>query len=254
MPLLPFVISYRVVRRGVMKKNMRKIASVLLMLCLVCGMFALSSGQAYAEGESWELNMNDYVWAGDSSWVWLYDVNSEIYVEATVLGITSSDPAVLAIEESKWWDDEDNMYTDYYVRGKKAGTADISVDYSDSNGKTGTLTKTITVKKYPYAIKSLKLNGKSVKISKNKFKTAKKISKSKTSVNIKMALKKGWKIVHVHAFRITKSGTASAAKITKKMVTRGSSIKLPKKYTELWVEVELKKGSDYFYYDIDFHR
>ncbi len=239
---------------GFMKKNMRKITSALLTLCLVFGMFAFSSGQAYAVGESWVLEMTDTLWTGETGWVWVYDENSEEWTEALITYMTSSDPAVVKIEKDDGYYEDDQEFTAYCMKGKGAGTATVTVEYDTPDGETGIFTKEVTVKKYPYAIKSLKVNGKKVTVSKHKYDVTKKVSKSKATVNIKMALKKGWKISSVGATKWTKGGSMSSAKVTKKMLTKGSAIKFPKKYAELWITVGLKKGSDYFTYTFDFYR
>ena len=112
--------------------------------------------------------------------------------------------------------------------------------------------KTITVKKYPNQIKSLKVNGKAVKVSENKYFLDSKTGK--TSVKIKMALKKGWKIKNVEAYAYTKNYTEKKISATKKAISKGSAISFPKKYRELHVTVNMSKGKDVVSYTFYFYR
>lgn len=237
-----------------MKKSFNKITSMLLALCLVLGSVAFGAGEAFATGENWSLDVMTSLWAGDNTWVWVYDANSEDYTKATVTGVTSSNPAILAVSAGKAYDEYDREYTEFMLTGKTPGSAAITVNYTTPNGETGTLSATIQVKKYPKQIKSLKVNGKKVKISKHKYNYSKKVKKSKTTLTIKMALKKGWKISSVNAGRWTKSGKFSDVKVKKKALLKGKTIKFPKKYSDMFINVEMKKGSSYINYEFYFWR
>jgi len=102
------------------------------------------------------------------------------------------------------------------------------------------------LKAYPKQIKSLKINGKAVNTGKYKYEVTRKISKSSTRVKIKMALKKGWKITDLSAYRATRSnareGMFSKFKITKSQLLKGSDIKIPKKYKSVNIGFTMKKG------------
>ena len=233
-----------------MKKFFSRITSMMLVLCLVLGMTAFGSGKAYA-AEKWTLDVGTKVWAGDYTGVFVVDDNADDWVTATITNITLSDPEKLEVQTAEF-EENGELVTSYLLYGKKSGTSTITVDYTTPGGETGTLSKTIKVLKYPYQIKSLKVNGTKVKVSKHKYDYSKKTSKTK--VKVKMALKKGWKIDYVQARRTKKSGKGTWAKVTKKMITNGSSISFPKKYAEMNVLIVMKKGSNYITYNVYFHR
>ena len=239
-----------------MKKYLNKITSLMLILCLTIGVFAVSVGNAYAASKKWVLLINEERWVGDASNVvkvcddnsWGNE-NGPTY--ATVTSVKSSNTAVLAAKKETLYY-EDHTEKGYLLNSKKAGKATITVKYKTPAGKTGTLKKTITVKKYPKQIKSLKVNGKTVSTSKHKFFFDRQTSKK--SVTIKMALKDGWKITDVYGYRYTKSGKESKVKVTKKMLKNGTSISFPKKYEKMSVCVYMENGKSSIYYDVFFNR
>ena len=236
----------------------------MLILCLAFGVFAVSTGSAYAKDKKWTVLANEDRWVGDpANYVSVCDLNSfdnkDGPVYATVTSVKSSKASVLeVIKEKRSF--EDHKETAYILESKKAGKATITVKYKKPSGKTGTLKKTITVRKYPKEIKSLTVNGKSVKISKNKFSFRKKTSRK--NVTVKMALKKGWKISRVYCYRYKKNGNLSEVKVTKKMIRKGLSISFPKKYDNMLVSVYMTDGKDndeesnshIISYDISFYR
>ncbi|MBQ6440343.1 MAG: hypothetical protein IJJ06_09515 [Mogibacterium sp.] len=239
-----------------MRKHFNKITSLMLILCLSFGVFAVSTGSAYAKTKKWEIVVGEDRWVGDpDEIVSVYDVysfeNKNGPTQATVTSVETSDKSVLSVKK------EEVHFTDHTEKGfllhaKKAGKAKITVKYKKPSGKTGTLKKTIRVKKYPNEIKSLKVNGKTVKVSKNKFYYAKETSKK--NVTVKMALNDGWKISDVSGYKYTKSGKRSTVKVTKSMIKKGKSISFPKKYKNMYIYVYLTDGKDYISYDVTFFR
>ena len=247
-----------------MRRRLNKITSLMLILCLTFGVFAVSAGSAYAESKKWTILANEDRWVGDpDNYVSVCDLNSfdnkNGPVYATVTSVKSSKDSVLAVKEEKLTF-EDHKEKAYILKSKKAGKATITVKFKKPSGKTGTLKKTITVRKYPYEIKSLKVNGKSVKISKNKFNFSKKTNR--TNVTVKMALKKGWKVSSIYCYRYKKNGKTSEVKVTKKMIRKGLSISFPKKYDNMLVSVYMTDGKDrdeesnshIISYDVSFYR
>lgn len=233
-----------------MKKSFNKITSMLLALCLVLGSVAFGAGEAFATGEDWVLGISNSFWVGETDYTWVYDAN-DIGV-ATLTNVTSSNAAVIAVAKDSW--EEDGItYAEFWLTAKGAGSATVTATFKDQDGNEGTVSEIVTVKKYPKQIKSLRVNGKKVKVSKHKYNYSKRLKK-KTKVNIKMALKKGWKISSVYGERWTKSGNNKSFKIKKSTLLKGKTIKFPKKYTGMWISVEMKKGNNYIYYSFDFYR
>jgi hypothetical protein len=143
---------------------------------------------------------------------------------------------------------------DYNIDPKAAGTATLTVNFTTPSGEAKTLSKNVVVKAYPKEIKSLKVNGKKVNTNKYKFFYSKKMSKSKTSVKIKMALKKGWKITNIYADRSTNGDKYTQFKVKKSALKNGKAIKFGKKYKYMWINVTMKKGNDIIQYTFDFYR
>lgn len=199
-----------------------------------------------AEG-GYEISAPDRMWAGESG----YGVEIE---GAAVESVKSSNKAVLVAKRGFFYDENDVKTPFYYLTAKKAGKATITVKYSDPDGKTGTLEKSIKVKKYPNPIKSLKVNGKKVTVSKNKYMYSKGNFKS-TKAIVKVTLNKGWKIADTWAYGYTKSGKTVKIKITKKMLTKGTVIKkLLKKYQTIDIGFTMIKGDDDISYNINLYR
>jgi putative transposon-encoded protein len=199
----------------------------------------------------WALRSGATRFVGDpNGWVNVYDKNSVFGVEGKVKSVKSSKSSVLKVQKVPVYYDNGKKATQYYVDARKTGKAKLTIKFTDPKGKSHTLKKTITVKKYPNEIKSLKVNGKKVNVKKNKYFFTKKTSS--TSVKVKMALKSGWKIKSVESWKYKKSGNATNIKVTKKMVQNGSKISFPKKYKGLEVYVTMAKGSDTITYSVSF--
>ena len=194
-----------------------------------------------------EINAPDKMWAGDGGY-WV-EIDG-----ATVESVKSSNTAVLVAKKGYSYDENNVKTPYYYLNAKKAGKATITVDYSTPDGETGTLEKIITVSKYPNHIKSLKVDGKTVKISKNKYDYSKKAGKNTKSFKIKMALKNGWKIGSIEAYKYKKDDTRKKMKVTKTMLSKGSVISFEKKYQSCYVTVYMYKGSDEISYSISLYR
>lgn len=202
----------------------------------------------------WTLDVTTTRYVGDiENGLNVYDKNTKDYDNyATITDVKSGKKSVLTVKKSTFKDEKGKKQVYYWLDAKKVGKATITVKYKDASGKTGTLKKTITVKKYPNQIKSLKVNGKAVEVSENKYFLDSKTGK--TSVKIKMALKKGWKIKNVEAYAYTKNYTEKKISATKKAISKGSAISFPKKYKELHVTVNMSKGKDVVSYTFYFYR
>lgn len=233
------------------KFNFRKILSLALAAFVAFGTFAVGAVGVNAATEDWYIDIDDSIWAGTSYWIGVYDRNSNDPATSfgTVTSATSSNNGVFKISKDTY----DNGVS-FNVEPVAKGTATLTVNFTTPSGEAKTVSKNIVVKKYPKQIKSLKVNGKKVSTSKNKFFYSKKLSKSKTSAKIKMALKKGWKITKVEATYFTKKGTPKDFKVSKSAIKKGKAIKFGKKYKEMNIYVQMKKGSNTIWYSFWFFR
>lgn len=234
------------------KFNFRKILSLALAAFVAFGMLGVGTLGVNAEAENWFLDTNDTVWAGSPYWengVSVYDMNNDGQDAKAITSATSSNNGVFSVKTESY-----DGSTRFYVNGVAKGTAKLTVTFTTPADETKTLSKNITVKKYPKEIKSLKVNGKKVKTSKYKYEYNKKLSKSKTKVKIKMALKKGWKVTSISAYRYTKNGDPKEFKVSKSAIKKGKNIKFSKKYYGMSISVEMKKGNDTINYSFYFYR
>ena len=230
-----------------MKFNFRKVLSLVLAAFVAFGMLGAGTLGVNAETENWVLNTEDTIWAGEEAWFDVYDEGNDDFGDIT--SATSSNTGVLSIQKNVY-----NGVTEYYGLGVAAGTAQVTVNFTTRSGQAKSVTKNIVVKAYPKEIKSLKVNGKKVNTNKHKFYYSKKMSKSKTSVKIKMALKKGWKITNIYADRSTNGDKYTQFKVKKSALKNGKAIKFGKKYKYMWINVTMKKGNDIIQYTFDFYR
>ena len=97
-----------------------------------------------------------------------------------------------------------------------------------------------------------KVNGKTVKVSKHKYSYSK--YTKKTTVKVKMALKKGWKIAAVYAYKYDKDGNEKEVSIRKSSITKGRLLSFASKYENFNITVYMSKGSKMIYYNFNFHR
>jgi hypothetical protein len=230
-----------------MKFKFRKILSLVLAAFVAFGMLGVGTLAVNAETENWVLNTEDSIWEGANAWFDVYDEGND--APGGITSVTSGNTGVLSIEKEVY-----DGVTEYRGLGVAPGTAQVTVNFTTPSGQTKSLTKNIVVKAYPKEIKSLKVNGKKVNTSKNKFFYNKKVSKSKGSVKIKMALKKGWKITNIYADRSTNGDKYTQFKVKKSALKNGKAIKFGKKYKYMWINVTMKKGNDIIQYTFDFYR
>ena len=234
------------------KFNLKKVLSLVLAAFVAFGVFAAGAVNVNAGGKTWQVAVDDPIWIGTECGISVVDTDWEEWADITA--VKSSNPKILTVKKGSYTDDSET-YTFYDLKGKKAGKVTLTVDFDTPEDGHKVLVKTVKVKKYPKAITNLKVNGKKVSTVKHKFYYNKKISKSKTSVKIKMSLKKGWKIVGVYADRAKVSGEDyKTFTVTKSALKKGKAIKFPKDYKEMYITVTLKKGSDYFNYNFYFYR
>ena len=143
-----------------------------------------------------------------------------------LVSITSSKKAVLGVKKG-------DSLGNCTLLPKKPGSAKVTVVVK-VNGKKMTLSANYTVKKYPNALKELKVDGKKVDLKKNKFGAQVNVSKKKVKLDYKIA--KGWK-VKCSYFDFNSN----------KRVNVKSGGTLP---ANNWVVFQLTRGKDTFWYEI----
>ena len=207
-------------------------------------------GIEFQKTDGWELSYGNIGYVGQYLWVGANNVESG--EEATIDSIVPSDSSMVSIKANTW-EDNGEVYKYYDIKAKKAGKVTLTVNYTTPDGTKVKQDALIRIKKYPNPIKSLKVSGKTVKVSKNKYFYSKGKYKS-TKAAVKVALKSGWKITDVRAYWYTKSGKEKKVKITKKMLTKGTAIKFPKKYASINIGFTMMKGDDWIDYNVDLYR
>ena len=133
---------------------------------------------------------------------------------AKVYKISSSKPSVIKASFSK-----DGYIT---LKALKAGQSKIPVKYKQ-NGKSKTLKATYTVKKYPNAIKTLKINGKSVNLKSYKYKYDI-ATYTKDTMKVVFKPSSGWKVIR--SFYSGSNGVVEIKSGKKFNVTSGGYINL----------------------------
>ena len=227
--------------------------SLMLAAVVAFGMIGVGTGSAYAAARKWTVYVSP-MFVGNEGYVSVYDQNSSEYTDATVTSIKSSAPKVLKVVKDKGG----NGTVYFTLIGKKVGKAKLTIKFKKPNGKYGTKTKTVRVKAYPNMIKSLKINGKEVTVSKktNSYKYIK-TGYKKSSVTVKIVPADGWKIDYTYGYKY-KYGSSSSKpiKFTKAMAKGKEEVKFPSKYDmlDLYVNLVNKETGDSVDYYIGLER
>ena len=232
------------------KLTFKKIASLFLAFVVAIGTLAASSVSVTAKSSSWFIGISDTCWTETMYGFGVYNADNPDK-EGKIKSVKSSNTKIFKVKKETY-EYNGKKYTQGTLTPKKPGKAKLTVVFKTPSGKEQKLTQTITVKKYPYEINSLKVDGKTVKIKDYKFYYGKKTSKD--TVKIKMALKDGWKIDSIYADRSKTGKTFKEFKVNKSALKNGTAIKFPKKYKYLWINVQLTNGKDYIHYSFDFYR
>ncbi len=171
-------------------------------------------------------NVPSVMWLGqDSVIVSVYNDKDKSF---KVTAVKSSNPEVVKATQDDIW----------YLKPEKVGKAKIIVKYKqNSKGKKETVVT--TVKKYPYEIKGLRINGKKIDINKNKFRVTKKCTDNKA--RIKMAIRDGWKISYLSGSY--KKGdkwidfTSKKNTLVKKCIKKNKEFSFPQKYDQMFLYI-----------------
>ena len=228
-----------------MNSKKAKICSLLLSAVMTLSLVYTGSIETYAK-DNWSVWMNSTMFKGQTSSVTVG--NNKSSKTGTVTSVKSSNKSVLKVVKTtsgsdKW----------YEVKAKKTGKAKLTIEFKTDSGKKKTLTKKITVKKYPNQIKSLTLNGKKIEVSKNKYKYSRKCSKTEATIKIK--LKEGWEISDVNAnLYNSENSKYEEVKSAKKKVKNGKAFSFPKDYDNLNVYIYMAREDQSISYHVNFRR
>lgn len=156
--------------------------------------------------------------------------------DLTVLSVTSSNSAVLKVAK------KNKKFDKIMLQAKKAGTSKLTIKYK-YKGKTYTTTSKCTVPDN-YPLKSVKVNGKSLKLKKSPYGYSY-TKYNKDTAKVKFTAAAGWKLKKVAYVDDTSPNAKS------KKIKNGAAVDTPKgKYTH--VVATLKKGKTTFSYAVYF--
>ena len=211
-----------------MRSALFRLVAVCLLLMLV-----IAAVPAVAEADV-VMDTDKVYWIGQG-FTYVY-VDDPSY-SAQFVKVESTNPKVLKVKHGE----DDGLC--FYLKPVKAGRSTLELTY-ELDGRQATLKKTVQVKKYPSPITSLKVNGKTVKLKKNKFTYT--VSKfKKTSAIIKVKASKGWKVKGVYA---------DIEYVGYKKLKNGKSFKIPKDgRASVWIDLVNGK-KQLFTYRIEINR
>ncbi len=196
-----------------MKHNWIRLLSLTLLLTLLAGAVpALAAAKPAIEKP-------DVFWQGD----WQMVVVKNLPKSAVITSVKSSKTSVIEVTEG----DEERPW---YLHAIKAGSSKITVKYKLKSGTIKSVSATFKVKKYPNAIKFIKLNGKKLDIKPEENVDHQIHGYKKTTTTLQVAANTGWKVDQIFLFLNKGGETVKELDITKK---NGKSIKTPKSYDVL---------------------
>ena len=219
-----------------MKNKLLRILALAMLLALV-----VSAIPATAEAKKVSIK-GQLLWAGA--------YGESITVKnapegAVVTSVKSSNKSVLKVNQYG------DTFDDISVTPKKAGKAKITVKYKVGKNSYSVTSANFTVKKFPKAIKSLKVNGKSVSLTKDKFDYPLfDYAKTKGTITVKAA--SGWKVSKLVLFPDPDYNPSSTYR---KTVKNGKSFNIPSDGSYC-VDITMtnKKTNDVFVYHVGFFR
>jgi hypothetical protein len=173
-----------------------------------------------------KLKLETYtLWAGEKNG---YIYIDNLYENVPVVSMKSSNTGVIKVNAKK-------KINDCFLTAKKPGKSKITVVVK-INGENKSLSATFTVKKYPKALSSLKVAGKKVNFKKKPFSYTAKTKKAK--ITFKVA--KGWKLSGASYYDASKDKYVS--------IKSGTTVKVPKKGTEIMFFLTNKKKEVFAYW------
>lgn len=234
--------------KSIFKRSFSLMIAVLMTLGVFCLSLTFADAESGIEEYSTEsatctFSIPEIMWKGQNKAP--VSVFTSDNTKVTVKSVSSSDKSVAKVVKSG---------KDYLLEARKPGTSTITVKYKLKTGESGTHIANTTVKPYPNQIKSLKLDGKAIKIKKHKYSFVKSKGYKNTKVKVKMALKDGWKISSAWGYRY-KGSTPHQVNISKKILENGTAIKFPKKYKRMYISIYMQnEKKETIRYDVDLNR
>lgn len=193
-----------------MKHTLIRLLGLALLLVFLTGAVpALASAKPAIEKP-------DVFWQGD----WQRVVVNNLPDGAAITSVTSSKTTVIQIIDG---DGE----RPWYMHALKAGSSKITVKYKLKSGARKSVSATLKVKKYPGAIKYIKLNGKKLDIKPSENIEYQVQGYKKTATTLTVAANTGWKVEKITLYLDKDRVTLKELDVTKK---NGKSVKTAKKY------------------------
>lgn len=158
----------------------------------------------------------DVFWQGDWQRVELVNLPKG----AAISSVKSARTDIIQVNDGEPW----------YMHAVSAGKSRITVKYKLKSGAVKSVSAIFTVKKYPNAIKSIKLNGKKLPIKPAENVEYQVHGYKKTATALEVAANTGWKVDQITLFFNKGRDTVKEVDITKK---NGKSVKTPKSYDVL---------------------
>ncbi len=199
-----------------MKTSFKKILAVVMTVFILVGVARPISADAAAKVFFYEKT----VWLGQNT-SWAIDgYITNMPDKAKLVSVKVSNKKVLSIDDCSHG--ETKTIHNQAVVPKKVGKSKLTIVYKVGSKKK-TISATLTVKKYPFPVKALKINGKKINVKENSIHYFMDNYK-KSNIKLNVTVKKGWKIFDAV---LVDMGVPQPKTITKS-VKNGKSIKLLK--------------------------
>ena len=193
-----------------MKRNLFRLLALTLLLALLTGTVPALAAAGVA------IVKPDIFWQGDWQRVELENLPKG----ATVTKVKSSRTDIIQVNDGEPW----------YMHAVKAGKSKITVKYRLKSGTVKSVSATLTVRKYPNAIKAIRLNGKKLDIKPAENIEYQAHGYKKTATTLAVSANTGWKVDKITLYLDRNRETVKTLDITKK---NGKSVKTAKSYDVL---------------------
>ena len=229
-----------------MMKHRKTGKALIACLFALVMLMAISATAVFAEEEP-VTGSDKPVLTGDTFFVKdpLAEINIENVVpdNVSVKSVVSSKPKVLAVKK------DINEDFGYRIIPKKKGSAKLTVRLK-ADGTDYKLKATYKILAYPKVIKSLKVNGKKIKVtaSKNSYKTPK-LKFKDGGVAVELAQKDGWNIDYAVMAVWNDDGEGDQIDVPVTAIQTGELVSIPDQYNNANMLVNMSKstGPDFVY-------
>ena len=220
---------------------------VLLLLVFTLGLLACSTAAVSAKDDPQLLT--DTLWAGSDSYGPAYFDTNEDMMDAELISVTSSDPAVIKVLIP----DQPYSIYDFMLKPLSPGTSTITVKYrQDRVTKTGS--GLFTVKAFPAFIQSLEVDGSPLDLMKHKN-SYYLYNYTGTAPTIKMDLSSDWSLVDYTAFKVDSSYDTENISLETIIFRDGQTFNFEKKWDALKMLLTFQNSDkDVFEYIISIDR